>query len=166
VPNTLDELTALFRRLGASDPESWAKSQAREGINQLHRYLFLRQAWSYVLPDGDTQWIDHRIARADERPNEPYAGVGHCLKRLLAAGADRGDISELVRAMQAEMLGSICYLLDDPGLDDADLSHIGWVLVETDADFNPTDRPISGLHESVLETDPTGREMRPRPDRL
>ena len=40
----LDELTRLFARLGAPDPQGWASSQPNEGILQLARYLFLRQA--------------------------------------------------------------------------------------------------------------------------
>jgi hypothetical protein len=44
VANTIKELTVPSRRLGAPDPEGWARSQLTEGITQLHRYLFLRQA--------------------------------------------------------------------------------------------------------------------------
>jgi len=64
--------------------------------------------------------------------------------------------------MQAQLLFHICYLLDDPSIDERELADVGWALVETNADLEPTDRVIGGLHESVLETDPSGREMRPR----
>jgi hypothetical protein len=40
-----DELTALFKKVGARKPEGWARSQIEEGIPQLARFLFLRQAW-------------------------------------------------------------------------------------------------------------------------
>ena len=43
------ELTLLFERLGANEPEDCARSQTEEGINQLGRYLFLRQAWRLVV---------------------------------------------------------------------------------------------------------------------
>jgi hypothetical protein len=36
----------------------------------------------------------------------------------------------------------------------------GWLLVETDAEGEPTQRQI-GLHESFLSLDPSGREGRP-----
>lgn len=36
------ELTALFRRLGASNPDEWAHSEITEGIPQLARCVFLR----------------------------------------------------------------------------------------------------------------------------
>jgi hypothetical protein len=73
-----------------------------------------------------------------------------------------------VRTMQYEILFSICYLMDDPhpateGLENAppELSSVGWALFEVD-DQGHVGRPIGGLHESLLGTDPTGREMRPR----
>ena len=36
-----------------NDPESWASSQVEEGIPQLARYLFLRQAWGCVVREDD-----------------------------------------------------------------------------------------------------------------
>ena len=35
---SLDELTRIFQKLGAPDPEGWARSQIQEGIPQLARY--------------------------------------------------------------------------------------------------------------------------------
>lgn len=64
--------------------------------------------------------------------------------------------------MQAEFLFSLCYLLEDPGFPEEELSDLSWALFQTSADGNPISQHIGGLHESVLETDPTGREMRPR----
>src|SRR5262245_24806012 len=76
------ELTELFRKLGASDPEGWASSQIEDGIPQLARFLFLRQAWKNVVREDDPSWIDNVIAHAEKRPNDPYAGAGHALRRL------------------------------------------------------------------------------------
>jgi hypothetical protein len=83
IPSDLDELTALFEKLGAREPGSWARSQLSEGINQLQRFLFLRQAWSLILREDDTDWIHGEIARAQRRPDGPYAGVGHALRRCV-----------------------------------------------------------------------------------
>jgi hypothetical protein len=160
--DSIEKLTALFRKLGAPDPESWARSQAMEGINQLHRYTFLRQAWALILKDGDTAWIDAWIAAGERDVDGPFAGVGHALKRLLSSGADRNALTEVVRGLQAELLFGFCYLLDDPAIEEEELAQIGWALVETDGDYAPTNRTIGGLHESVLELDPSGREMRPK----
>jgi hypothetical protein len=155
------KLTAIFRKLGARNPEEWASSQIEEEIPQLARFLFLKQAWGAVLSDADTEWIDASIASAERRPDQPYAGVGHGLKRLLAAGAAREDITDVVRGMQAELLFNFCYLLEDPGDLPEEVAEIQWALIQLSEEGRPLAQ-IGGLHESVLETDPTGREMRPR----
>jgi hypothetical protein len=155
------DVAALFRRLGANEPETWAQSQIEEGIPQLARYLFLRQAWRNVVAEGDSLWIDRAIDRARTAPDEPYAGVGHALARLRSRGATDEELTDVVRGMQAELLFSFCYLLDDPGELEPEASAIGWALAQIDEEGNVVGT-ISGLHESVLETDSTGREMRPR----
>jgi hypothetical protein len=154
-------LAALFRKLGARDPEAWAKSQVEEGIPQLARFLFLRQAWRSVVAEDDPKWIDQAIARATSHPKEPYAGVGISLASLRKRGATDAEITDLVRGMQAEFLFQLCYLLDDRGDVEPDVANVAWALVQTDEDGNVLNT-VAGLHESVLETDPTGREMRPR----
>ena len=162
IPKGLKELTEMFARLGAPDPSGWASSQVNEGIEQLHRFLFLRQAWSHVLPDGDTQWIAREMDRAKAKPAEPFAGVGLALSRCLEKGVDPRDLSDIARGMQASALFQFCYLLEDPGFAESELEDIGWCLVATAENLEPTTRSIVGLHESVLETDPTGRGMRAR----
>lgn len=154
-----NELAALFARLGAPDPSSWAASQLDEGIPQLARFLFLRQAWKQVVPEDDASWMDAFIAVAEKQPNGPYAGVGHALRSLRARGATNEELTDLVRGMQAELLFSFCYLLSDPG--DLEVEDVGWALVQVDRSGKVGDG-IECLHESVLEMDPTGREMRPR----
>ena len=156
-----NKLAALFRKLGARDPESWAKSQVEEGIPQLARFLFLRQAWRSVVAEDDPKWIEQVIARAASHPGEPYTGVGSSLVSLRKRGATDAEITDFVRGMQAEFLFQLCYLLDDPGDVGQEVANVMWALVQTDEDGNVLNT-IGGLHESVLETDPTGREMRPR----
>ena len=156
-----DELAELFRRLGARDPEGWAHSQVSEGIPQLARFLFLRQAWRSIIDEDDPNWIDRRMAHAAANPGEPYAGVGPALRRLRERGASTEDLTDLVRGMQAELLFTFCYLLEDPGDIEPEVRDLAWSLVQVD-DAGEALGPITGLHESVLEMDPTGREMRPR----
>jgi hypothetical protein len=105
--------------------------------------------------------IDARIDRAKNHPNEPGAGSGHALARLHAKGATDEELTDLVREMQAELLFTFCYLLEDPGDVEESVSDIAWALVQADDEENVLGK-IGALHESVLETDPTGREMRPR----
>lgn len=156
----LSELAALFRKLGAPDPGQWARSQRDEGIDQVARFVFLRQAWKLVVPPDDASWIDQTLAGEQPGRSEPCSGLGPALKRLLAAGADREDIHEVVRVMQYELLASLCYLLEDPGELERQVADLTWQLVRTNADGEAVG-PIDGLHESLLELDPSGREMRP-----
>lgn len=160
---SFEALTGDFLAWGVSDPETWARSQAEEGIDQYGRLVFLRGAWQAVLKDGDTSWMDPLIARSEARPTEPGAGAGQALKRLLTAGASRSDLAELVRVMQWETMAGLAYQLSDPGVvtyPSSDVPRVEWALVRIDADGQPISE-IGSLHESVLETDPTGREMRP-----
>ncbi len=153
-----------FRTLGASDPGSLARSQVEEGIPQYARFVFLRQAWRNVVTDGDTTWIDSQIQQAEQRSRDPGAGIGPALTRLLAAGANRDDITELVRVMQWSVLADLAYQLSDPGVVEYPsdkMPRVNWTLFEVDKDGEPL-HPIDGLHESVLDTDPTNREMRPK----
>ena len=155
------ELADLFRKLGANEPESWASSQFNEGTPQLHRFLFLRQAWQSVVDEDDENWIDAYVERSRGYPNEPFAGIGLGLKACLDAGADRRMLTDIVRGMQVELLFSLCYLLGDPAIEEPEARDLGWALFAIDDDGQPM-AEVGGLHESVLETDPTGREMRPR----
>src|SRR6476660_4208446 len=66
-------LTELFRKLGAPDPEGWARSQAAEGIPQLLRWLFLREAWHLIVSEEDPTWIDAHLRRAKSHPNDPLS---------------------------------------------------------------------------------------------
>jgi hypothetical protein len=160
----IQELIAHFSALGAYNPENWARSQVEEGIPQYARFVFLREAWRGVIADGDTSWVDNVITAAERHPRGPGAGIGPALKRLLASGARREDIAEILRVMQWEVLAHIAYQLADPSVvvyPKTGMPRVRWELFETDKDGKPL-HPIDGLHESVLDTDPTGREMRPK----
>ena len=159
------ELTDLFRRLGATNPESWASSQIQEEIPQLARFLFLRQAWSRIVDEDDHSWQSAEIAYARENPDAPYAGVGQALGRLVAAGAAESDLTDVARGLQAQLLFALCCLLEDPADLEEEARDMAWGLFQLDENDQPVAH-IGGLHESVLETDPTGREMRPRGDAL
>jgi hypothetical protein len=154
---------------GARDAESWARSEVDKGIPQLLRLLVLRGMWKGVICEDETNWIEAYVASAKRDPNAPLSGVGGALQRLLASGADPVDLTELVRGMQYVTLFHIAYLLDDPvpAFDDvrrdvSELENLAWGLWREGDEERPIQR-IGGLHESALEMDPTGREMRPAP---
>jgi hypothetical protein len=101
------ELTELFRRLGAQEPEDWARSQIREGIPQLLRYLFLRQARRQVVAPGDRDWMTVREDDPDDRDE-----FGEAIDAVLATGVSAQDLTTVVRIMQWIILFRFCVLLD------------------------------------------------------
>ena len=157
------ELTELFRKLGADGPEGWAHSQITEGIPQLLRYLFLRQASSKVIGPDDRDWMTEIF---EEKP-EDEAEFDQAINAVLATGARAEDLATIVRIMQWFLLFSFCVLLDDGLLFRVDGRHVPlreltgfrWCLFQVDENDAPV-VPIDGLHESVPEIDPAGREMR------
>lgn len=157
----IEALAQRFAALGAPDPRSWAESEINEGIPQLASYLFLRQAWRQVVPEDDPAWIAAEIEGAENERDAPFAGAGHALARLRALGVSDADLTDLVRGMQAQLLSGLVYLLDDPSLQDEPAAEaVTWALCQITGEGAVV---MDGLHESVLATDPTGREMRPRP---
>ena len=138
-------LAGLFEKLGARDPEGWALSQVQEGLPQLERYLFLRQAWREIVPTDTDAALEGWQTQIPE------------FRKLVDAGAPPADLVSLVRKVQRNLLFSICYLMDDPGLEDAELENVDWGLFRVDSNGQPGIR-INGLHESVIETDPEGLE--------
>jgi hypothetical protein len=149
------DLVDLFQRLGAPNPAGWARSEINEGIPQLERFLFLRQAWRKVLEDKSINWIEEELNTPVDGPG---GGIVDALRSLLDLEIDRVALTTIVRTMQWRLLFDFCYLLGDPALDEEGTEHISWGLFQTNEDGEPL-KPIAGLHESVLETDPTGREM-------
>ncbi len=154
------KLLASLERLGAPEPTAWEAGEPNEGFAQLlARFVFLKGAWQGVLDANDLSWMDRLIMQTPADSKEPFAGTAHALRRLLQSGADRRALHDLVRGMQAELVFDLCYLLDDPGVVEGN-DVVAWQLYELDEQDQPV-REISGLHESVLGTDPTGREMCP-----
>lgn len=164
-PYTKENLEAAFRELGADDPVGWASSEWNEGIPQLARLACLRLAWSCVLDDRATDWIDPEIRTAKASPDSPYAGVGLALSKMRNAGVSDRDIADLVRGMQAQALFSFfCELDHCAGRETLPRRFedipIGLFMYDPDTQV-PFPLAVNGLYEEWLGTDPTGREMRP-----
>ena len=91
---------------------------------------------------------------------KPGGDIGPAITQLLVGGGREDDLTRVVRVMQWKVLSRFCQLLDDPGSIEKEARNIAWRLFQVDEN----DRPIAifgGLAESVLETEPTGQEMRP-----
>lgn len=162
IPSNEAELTQLFADLGAPSPEDWARSQIHEGIPQLLRFLFLKGAWEAIPADGDSSWIDEEIEYAASFPNAPYSGLGQALMRCRERGIADDVLTEIARCLRAQMMSSLGYLMDAPDVLPPPLEDVAWGLFQVDEEGRPFGRQISGLHESVLSLDPTGKEMRPK----
>lgn len=156
---TEQELTDIFKQFGARDPEGWAASEIEEGIPQLARFLFLKGAWEGVVPDND-DWIDHVMSRYDPKESGPYSGMLHSIKEMVDAGVSKKAITEFARCVGGEMIFNISYLMSDPSAVEGN-EYVNWGLFITDEEGYPV-KELEGLYESVLDTDPTGREMCPR----
>lgn len=160
----IQKLADQFRAFGAEDPEVWARSQVQEGIPQYARFVFLRQMWKSVTPEGDSTWIEEAIAGAERRSRDPGASLGPILKRMLAAGLSREDISEFARVMQWQTLAGIAYQIDDSSIvsyPSESTPPVHWALCEV-TEEGEVKHIIDALHESVLDVEPSGREMRPK----
>jgi hypothetical protein len=153
-------LAELLAKLGARAPEEWARSQVEEKIPQIARFLFLRQAWKLVIGEKDRSWIESERSSAEAGSSAPGAAIGPALERLLAQEVSEEDLTTVVRVMQWRLLSGLCYLLDDPGELEDEVRDVAWRLFQINKEEEPI-AVIGGLHESVLETEPSGREMRP-----
>jgi hypothetical protein len=152
------ELVEAFRRLGVRNPEGWARSQTREGINQMGRACLLYWLFYYLVGQHDLGWVDREIALYDQfeakRPGRGAARLPHgpVLKRLLAAGATREELTVLCREMQLKTLYDCCAVLDCIRVPPDEVAIDCFGVFEVDADGNPL-RRVPGLHESIGEFD-------------
>jgi hypothetical protein len=143
------------------DPEALVRSELTEDIPQVARYAFLKGAWAGIVPEDDLSWIENAERANPPGSNRPYAGVAAALRKLKKEGADMQAVTDVVRGMQAELLLHIAYQLSDSDSVVGNDGTVGWALVEV-TEEGEVGRDIRSLHESVLSTDPTGREMRPK----
>ena len=128
--------------------------------------LLLNGLWSDVVDESQPQprWIERwRTLGAHGFPFiDPAA-----LERLLAAGVDPHDLTDVVRSAQVLTLHNIAQLIDTPTIG------LGWDLpsqatvhlacaTETDGDGTPAQR-LHALRSEVGTRDPSGRHGEPRP---
>jgi hypothetical protein len=155
----LKRLTEIFRNAGAIDPESWAFSEIEEGIPQLARFSFLKALSNIFLKETDLDWVNNQIEYNYSRSGDPCAQIVPALQEILDKNVSREAIIDLVRVIQFQTLFHACSTIDCTY--DAGTPIESWSLFQKDENYNPTVE-ISGLHESLLEFDPSGNEMRPR----
>ncbi|SFQ82391.1 hypothetical protein [Hymenobacter arizonensis] len=152
-------LAETFRQAGAANPETWARSQVHEGINQWARFHFLKTLSTAWLPENALDWVEAQRQAPSGDAQHAGAQLPKAVREMRAVGVRPEQILDLIRVIQFETLFHVCHTLD--GATEATPPVQGWALFETDAQGMPL-RPIEALHESLLEFDPSGRELRPR----
>lgn len=140
---------------------------------------FLTTVWSMVVDedsytDGYPSWID---LRGTQQGSVPASAGTDAMQRILACGVDPDDLTDVVRKMQHDLLYEVCQLIDDPGLlgigldeEWSEPTDFRWELVAVRTAGPAGRAPIHGLHSSLDELDPSGRDGatrgRPIPARL
>ena len=107
-------------------------------------------------------WIDRWRQLA--RSGFPFIDVP-AMERLLAAGADPSDLTDVVRSAQMLTAYNIANLIDDPGnalRGDLDVPEdiVDWTLMRRDASGALVE--VGQLHEEIMSWDPSGRGGAPR----
>ncbi|KAB1976806.1 hypothetical protein [Streptomyces triticiradicis] len=138
-----ESLRAQFGALGVTDPLDLIRSEVMEDLPQLARFVLLRSLWRGAI-DGWTE-----PGSLDRLP---------AAQRLLAAGADPGDLVRLVRAVAYEAVFTTLDELDAGGDVNVPGVEAGWMVMESDGDGSSTGRALSGLHEDILTMDPSGHD--------
>jgi hypothetical protein len=111
-----------------------------------------------ALPAWIVRW--RQLAQSDF----PFIDVP-AMERLLAAGADPGDLTDLVRSAQLLTAYNIANVIDDPTIairGDLDIPEdvVDWTLMRRDATGALVE--VGPLHEEIMSWDRSGREGAPR----
>ncbi len=136
----VEALSRVFTTLGARHPERWARSHVQDGVDQIGRFVFLRALWGRIVKDG----------RFLDKMRKNKSALTPVVERLLVAGADEGDLTTLVRALQVGLLVDLCQLLDDPADND---EGVRWGLWRMDKRGLPLWQ-LGDLRLDVLDVDP------------
>jgi hypothetical protein len=134
---------------------------------------FVNALWNLVVDedayaDDQPSWIESWL-RGHQPGTVPYGADSAALLRILACGVDLADLTDVVRAMQHELIYGVCQLIDDPGLlgigldqDESGETEFGWELVAFRTERPAERAPINYLHSVLDEHDPSGRGGEPR----
>jgi hypothetical protein len=149
---TKEEWTRLFVKLGVTEPEQWAAAEVAEDLGNLPRVAFLRQAWDEIPRSTDVEWLEKWMHYARKQHSE--SDIVAAYERMVALGVPNEDLILILRGVMGRFLYRLCYLLDDPSLEDEEIEEAArWGLYhETDAE-EPI-RRLGCIHELVFSVDP------------
>ena len=151
---TEQELIDIFTKLGAPDPEWWAKSHLRDGF-QLTEFLLLRGLWKTAFSAESTEWIDSFLKTA------PEDELSSLMKEVLNAGITKKQLAKLSRLMQAESLVQVAQILDDASAVQEDFcrltgkEYVEWGVFMIDKESMEATGPSLGcLDDNFFSLDP------------
>ncbi len=155
----LAELTAQFESLDLPeeiglDPEEAAREELETGEPILATFSFMKWLTGEMVQPGDFRWIE---VVAENPTMMEYKVLAPVLKRLLDAGADRNDLTTLVRVMQYFICTHVCTMVDQVAMEGIVPIQDFGLYVMGDGDDPTTDKPIArieALHEQIGAWDP------------
>jgi hypothetical protein len=162
-----------LRALGLDEGNARNAAGSPRADKSVVRAAVLRMLWDLVVDESayagtEPAWIESwlRWSRSQKRAT---TGVAAAIERVLARGVDPEDLTDIVRAMQYDVLLNMCDLVDGehvaplrervPSL--PEMSFRLYAVQEVAGAPVPV-WPIESLHESIPSMDPTGREGEPR----
>lgn len=175
-----EQLAEKFRAAGAEEAEAWALSEVEEDIPQLAGFLLLRSVWRSagqwkqppehwfaepepkagaepLAEEGDDEPtlvpLDDGLA-LDEDGEPAFLAAQQAVQRILAAGVDPSDLTEVARAIFLHTAFDVVHAVDEGYDPEAGEGMPGWLLVEVGGDLILTGRTITALHEDLLTTEP------------
>jgi hypothetical protein len=134
------DLAKKFATLGVPDPESWASSQLREGIDQISRATMLRAMADIVIES-------ERMVRLFAEADWVTYPVRNAANRLCSSNEALEDMGTVVKAAVYHALSDAMVLSDGNAgiVNNPESVEIG--LFRLDENFEPKSQ-IDGLHES------------------
>ncbi|AQR69582.1 hypothetical protein BZG29_15505 [Janthinobacterium sp. LM6] len=145
----------------AGQVDALAQDIQQKKYGPLLQQLLLRGLWSDVVDESmpRPQWLE----RWRELGESGFPFINSpALQRLLDAGVDVHDLTDVVRSAQVLTIYNIAQLVDEPcrdlGYDVADAPDVHLAYVD---EAGAPHRPGS-LHDALEESDPAGRHGQPR----
>ncbi len=139
---TVEALTAQFEALGVSDPQSWAKSQIKEGIDQIGRATVLRAMADMVTESS---------ARSSVGSPHVSEAVRAAAERIDASGVAWDDVELLVKSEIWEAFFDMLAMLAGSREIAVNPGEVNFGLFRTDEYGEQPSEDINMLHESWRE---------------
>lgn len=145
----------------AAQADALAQDIKQKKYGPLLQQLLLRGLWAEVVDDSlpRPQWLERWRALGES--GFPFINTP-ALQRLLDAGIDVHDLTDVVRSAQVLTIYNIAQLIDEPCRD------LGYDLEETPdlalaaVDEGGALHRYGSLHDALEELDPAGRHGQPR----